>query len=116
MEFRIQKKIIGKFVKKCVKIPNILWCKRLDIISNTYYYNTKILSEKSNYQTNRRSGFMSIKIANVGDKIVSVSGIKGIVEKVKENSVIVEIIENASGQNYLNNRTVVSHKKYMVLS
>lgn len=53
--------------------------------------------------------------ARVGDNIVSINGIKGKVEKVGENSVIVEIIENFSGRNFKNNRTVVSHKKYVVL-
>lgn len=58
---------------------------------------------------------MGRKIADLGDKIVSTTGIKGKVEKVKENSVIVEILENMSGQSFLNNRTVVSHEKYIVL-
>jgi uncharacterized protein YkvS len=58
---------------------------------------------------------MGTRKAAVGDRIVSIKGIKGIVEKVKENSVIVEIIENLSEYEYLNNRTVVSHKNYMVI-
>ncbi|WP_042455042.1 DUF2187 family protein [Neobacillus dielmonensis] len=58
---------------------------------------------------------MIFKKASVGDNIVSTSGIKGKVEKVGENSVIVEIIENYSGQHFKNNRTVVSHNKYVVL-
>jgi uncharacterized protein YkvS len=56
-----------------------------------------------------------MKRAIVGDRIVSIKGIKGKVEKVKENSVVVEIIENFSGQEFLNNRTVVSHKNYVIL-
>ena len=56
-----------------------------------------------------------LKKAMVGDNIVSINGIKGKVEKVGENSVIVEILENSSGRNFENNRTVVSHKKYVVL-
>jgi uncharacterized protein YkvS len=58
---------------------------------------------------------MGTRKAAVGDKIISVKGIKGKVEKVKENSVIVEIIENLSEYEFLNNRTVVSHKNYMVI-
>lgn len=59
---------------------------------------------------------MGTRKAVVGDKIISIKGIKGKVEKVKENSVIVEIIENLSECEFLNNRTVVSHKNYMVLN
>ncbi|PGV53587.1 DUF2187 family protein [Bacillus sp. AFS037270] len=33
-----------------------------------------------------------------------------------ENSVVVEILENTSGRNFENNRTVVSHKKYVVFN
>jgi uncharacterized protein YkvS len=58
---------------------------------------------------------MGTRKANIGDKIISASGIKGKVEKVKENSVIVEIIENMSEYEFMNNRTVVSHKNYMVI-
>ncbi|WP_462413220.1 DUF2187 family protein [Neobacillus sp. Marseille-QA0830] len=58
---------------------------------------------------------MDFKRARVGDNIVSTNGIKGKVEKVGENSVVVEIIENYSGQSFKNNRTVVSHSKYVVL-
>lgn len=58
---------------------------------------------------------MGTRKASVGDKIISVKGIKGKVEKVKENSVIVEIIENLSEYEFMNNRTVVSHKNYMVI-
>jgi uncharacterized protein YkvS len=58
---------------------------------------------------------MGTRKAAVGDKIVSIKGIKGKVEKVKEHSVIVEIIENLSEYEYVNNRTVVSHKNYIVI-
>ncbi|TWD90194.1 uncharacterized protein YkvS [Neobacillus bataviensis] len=58
---------------------------------------------------------MYLKKAMVGDNIVSINGIKGKVEKVGENSVIVEILENSSGRNFENNKTVVSHKIYVVL-
>lgn len=58
---------------------------------------------------------MKIKVADVGDKIVSMQGIKGKVEKVKENSVIIEILENFSDREFLNNRTVISHKNYVII-
>jgi uncharacterized protein YkvS len=59
---------------------------------------------------------MGTRKAAVGDRIVSIKGIKGKVEKVKENSVIIEIIDNFSEYEFLNNRTVVSHKNYQVIN
>jgi uncharacterized protein YkvS len=59
---------------------------------------------------------METRKAAVGDSIVSIKGIKGKVEKVKGNSVIIEIIENHSEYEFINNRTVVSHKNYLVLN
>ncbi|PLS03363.1 DUF2187 domain-containing protein [Neobacillus cucumis] len=56
-----------------------------------------------------------MKKAMVGDNIVSINGIKGKVEKVGENSVVIEILENFSGKYFENNRTIVSHKNYVVL-
>jgi uncharacterized protein YkvS len=58
---------------------------------------------------------LDLNKARVGDNIVSIHGIKGKVEKVGENSVVVEVLENFSGRSFKNNRTVVSHKKYVVL-
>ncbi|WP_257984373.1 YkvS family protein [Neobacillus cucumis] len=58
---------------------------------------------------------MFLKKAMVGDNIVSINGIKGKVEKVGENSVVIEILENFSGKYFENNRTIVSHKNYVVL-
>lgn len=55
------------------------------------------------------------RIANIGDEIISNKGVKGKVEMVKENSVIIEILENLSDREYVNNRTVVSHKNYVVV-
>ena len=55
-------------------------------------------------------------VANIGDEIISAKGIKGKVIQVKENSVIIEILENLSEYEFLNNRTVVSHKHYFILS
>nr|WP_132002570.1 DUF2187 family protein [Mesobacillus foraminis] len=56
-----------------------------------------------------------MKVAHVGDQVVSMHGIKGVVEKVKENSVIIEILENFSDREFLNNRTVIAHKNYVIL-
>ncbi|MCM3584377.1 YkvS family protein [Mesobacillus maritimus] len=58
---------------------------------------------------------MTVRKAMVGDYIMSIKGIKGQVEKVNENSVIIEIIENLSQYEFSNNRTVVSHKNYIVV-
>lgn len=58
---------------------------------------------------------MKVKLADVGDHVVSMHGIKGVVEKVKENSVIIEILENFSGREFLNNRTVIAHKNYVII-
>ncbi len=55
------------------------------------------------------------KVASIGDEIITAKGIKGIVQSVKENSVIIEILENLSEQEFSNNRTVVSHKNYWIL-
>ena len=56
-----------------------------------------------------------MKIADIGDKVLSKRGVKGKVEMVKENSVIIEILENLSDREYLNNRTVISHKNYVII-
>lgn len=50
--------------------------------------------------------------ANTGDEIISKTGVKGIVEKVNENSVIINITENHSQQEFEGNKTVVAHKNY----
>ncbi|MCM2534490.1 YkvS family protein [Neobacillus pocheonensis] len=59
--------------------------------------------------------FMAKKIAELGDHILFKNGIKGIVEKVNENSVIVNITENKTGLEFEGNRTVVAHKNYKVI-
>ncbi|MBT2755261.1 DUF2187 family protein [Mesobacillus foraminis] len=56
-----------------------------------------------------------MKLAHVGDHVVSMHGIKGVVEKVKKNSVIIEILENFSDREFLNNRTVIAHKNYVII-
>lgn len=55
------------------------------------------------------------KIAELGDHIYFKNGIKGIVEKVNENSVIVNISENKTELLFDGNRTVVSHKNYKII-
>ncbi|MDR4950341.1 DUF2187 family protein [Neobacillus cucumis] len=51
----------------------------------------------------------------MGDYILFKKAIKGIVEKVNENSVIVNITENKTHFKFEGNRTVVVHKNYKVL-
>ena len=59
--------------------------------------------------------FKTKEKAEIGDYILFKDGIKGIVEKVNENSVIVRIIENKTQLEFKGNRTVVAHKNYKVL-
>ncbi|MEH7332309.1 DUF2187 family protein [Neobacillus drentensis] len=59
--------------------------------------------------------FKAKKIAEIGDQIFFKNGIIGIVEKVNENSVIVNIIENKTELEFGGNRTVISHKNYKVI-
>jgi uncharacterized protein YkvS len=58
-----------------------------------------------------------MKIAEVGDLIEFKGGLQGIVEKVNENSVIVDLTYM---ENYheleLNQRTVVNHKNYKIIA
>ncbi|MCM2534224.1 YkvS family protein [Neobacillus pocheonensis] len=58
---------------------------------------------------------MAKRIAELGDHILFKNGIKGIVEKVNENSVIVKITENKTELEFEGNRTVVAHKNYKVI-
>ncbi len=53
--------------------------------------------------------------AKIGDEIICKEHIKGIVEKVNENSVIVNITSNQTDQEFLGDRTVISHKNYEIL-
>jgi uncharacterized protein YkvS len=59
--------------------------------------------------------FKAKKIAELGDYIHFKKGIQGIVEKVNENSVIANIIENKTEFQFEGNRTVVSHKNYKII-
>ncbi|PEJ58018.1 DUF2187 domain-containing protein [Bacillus sp. AFS002410] len=59
--------------------------------------------------------FKTKKIAELGDHILFKNGIKGIVVKVNENTVIVNIVENKSFLEFEGNRTVVAHKNYKVI-
>ncbi|WP_346265506.1 DUF2187 family protein [Metabacillus idriensis] len=43
------------------------------------------------------------------------TGNKGIIEKINENSVIINITENHSQQEFEGNRTEVAHKNYRIL-
>ena len=58
-----------------------------------------------------------MKIAEVGNIIEFRDGLRGIVEKVNENSVIVDItiMENFN-ELEMEERTVVNHKRYKILT
>jgi uncharacterized protein YkvS len=55
-------------------------------------------------------GSMNNEIVKIGDKVLCKKPIKGIVEKVYKNSVIINIITNETDQDFSNNKTVISHK------
>jgi uncharacterized protein YkvS len=57
-----------------------------------------------------------LKIAEIGNVIEFREGLQGIVEKVNENSVIVDLtyMENF-GKLELESRTVVNHKNYKII-
>ncbi|SFD02572.1 Uncharacterized protein YkvS [Bacillus sp. OV322] len=57
-----------------------------------------------------------MEAAKIGDEILFNKKVKGIVEKVNENSVIVNITENKTDAEYIGNKTVVSHKNYKIIS
>nr|WP_206700592.1 MULTISPECIES: DUF2187 family protein [Lysinibacillus] len=59
---------------------------------------------------------MSVKIAEVGNIIEFKDGLQGIVEKVNENSVIVDLtyMENFDSLE-IEEKTVVNHKRYKIL-
>ncbi|MBD1380399.1 YkvS family protein [Metabacillus arenae] len=57
-----------------------------------------------------------MKIAKVGNIIEFRDGLKGIVEKVNENSVIVDLTFMDNFRDLeLDNRTVVNHKNYKIV-
>lgn len=60
---------------------------------------------------------MDLKIAEVGNIIEFKNGLQGVVEKVNENSVIVDLtyMENFSSLD-LDTRTVVNHKNYKIIN
>lgn len=61
-------------------------------------------------------GEVVLKIATLGDIIEFKNGLQGIVEKVNENSVIVDLtyMENFEDLE-LERRTVVNHKNYKII-
>ncbi|MBV7507593.1 YkvS family protein [Bacillus sp. sid0103] len=59
--------------------------------------------------------FKAKKIAEIGDHILFKNGIQGVVEKVNENSVIVNITDNKTELEFGGNRTVIAHKNYKVI-
>lgn len=57
-----------------------------------------------------------LKIAKVGNVIEFRNGLQGIVEKVNENSVIVDLTYMENFMNLeLDERTVVNHKNYKII-
>lgn len=57
-----------------------------------------------------------MKIAEVGNLIEFKDGLQGIVEKVNENSVIVDLTYMENYRDYdLEEKTVVNHKKYQII-
>lgn len=63
----------------------------------------------------KKMKFKAKNIAELGEHVFFKNGIKGIVEKVNENTVIVNIIDNKTELVFEGNRTVVSHKNYQVI-
>ena len=58
-----------------------------------------------------------LKVAKVGNVIEFRNGLQGIVEKVNENSVIVDLTYMENFMNLeLDERTVVNHKNYKIVS
>jgi uncharacterized protein YkvS len=57
----------------------------------------------------------NLKIAGTNDRILSNKGIVGIVEKVYENSVIINILKNPTDISFENNVTVINHKHYEII-
>ncbi|MEK4629733.1 MAG: DUF2187 family protein [Solibacillus sp.] len=58
-----------------------------------------------------------MKVAEVGNIIEFKDGLKGIVEKVNENSVIVDItIMDNFHELEMEEKTVVNHKRYKILT
>ncbi|MBS4193789.1 YkvS family protein [Lederbergia citri] len=57
-----------------------------------------------------------MKIAEVGNIIEFKDGLKGIVEKINENSVIVDLTYMENFRDYdLEEKTVVNHKNYKII-
>jgi uncharacterized protein YkvS len=57
-----------------------------------------------------------LKIAKVGNVIEFKNGLQGVVEKVNENSVIVDLTYMENFMNLeLDDRTVVNHKNYKII-
>ncbi|MDM5196619.1 DUF2187 family protein [Fictibacillus enclensis] len=54
--------------------------------------------------------------ANVGEKVLFDKEIIGLVEKVSENAVIVQIIKNHTKREFDNNKTVISHRMYKIMA
>lgn len=51
----------------------------------------------------------------IGDKVKTSKGFIGIVNVVRENSVIIDIIELPKNSDFEHERTVVNHKNYKII-
>lgn len=75
--------------------------------------NVYISMNSVNHRIKERS---PLKKAEVGNVIEFRNGLKGVVEKVNENSVIVDITINENYRDLeLEQRTVVNHKNYRIV-
>ncbi len=54
-------------------------------------------------------------IAGIGDEISFKSGVKGIVEKIYQNSVMVSVTENTTNLEFEGDKTVIGHKNYEII-
>ena len=54
-------------------------------------------------------------IAGIGDEISFKSGVKGIVEKIYQNSVMVSVTENTTNLEFEGDKTVIGHKNCEII-
>ena len=54
-------------------------------------------------------------IAGIGDEISFKSGVKRIVEKIYQNSVMVSVTENTTNLEFEGDKTVIGHKNYEII-
>jgi uncharacterized protein YkvS len=86
-------------------------------VYNTLYEKEKVVQTVTNIDTRWKvKGRANLKKAEVGNVIEFRDGLQGIVEKVNENSVIVDLTYMDNYRDLeLDQRTVVNHKNYKIL-